>query len=74
MPRKYQPSRGGKYGEGPERHSVTGESDTDVEKGEADETDTEVGREWDESAVEWDEPVIHVELDDDGNLKETGKK
>ena len=67
-----KPNKGHKYGDDEsQKRGVTGEMDAGVEKGDAEERQAELGREWDESAVETEqEPVIHVELDDDGNIKE----
>ena len=63
------------YGEQGAKRSVTGEEkDESLEKdfGDAGTKGGDIGREWDESADqgESNEPVIHVEVDDEGNLKE----
>jgi hypothetical protein len=62
------------YGDQGAKRGVTGEKMDESLENDFDETGAkggDIGREWDESdQSEGNEPVIHVELDDQGNLKE----
>jgi hypothetical protein len=62
------------YGDQGAKRGVTGEQTDESMEKDFDDTGAkggEIGREWDESDQgDGSEPVIHVELDDQGNLKE----